>query len=134
MKFKPLFDLNNTQSSPILQPNLELDLIAPDSVEQYIGNLGSTKEYRDRSTNRNLTANLSEAFKEISPIDYSLYALDIGASELSTDAEALLKVSLKIISVPLTRIVPETEVSYRYTNCSVRHTNRNLISTQCLCL
>ena len=75
------------------QPNLELDLIAPASVER---NTSGTWEVTLRNTGTavaksvNLSANLSEAFKEISPIDYSLSALDVGASRtFSFEAEAL---------------------------------------------
>ena len=59
----------------------------------------------------NLSANLSEAFKEISPIDYSLYALDIGASRtFSFEAEALTQGLFEnSFRATYANSVPETE-------------------------
>ena len=96
------------------QPNLELDLIAPDSVER---NTSGTWEVTLRNTGTavaksvNLSANLSEAFKEISPIDYSLYALDIGASRtFSFEAEALTQGLFEnSFRATYANSVPETE-------------------------
>ena len=67
--------------------------MAPESVER---NTSGTWEVILKNTGTavaksvNLKANLSEAFKEISPTDYSLDALDIGASRtFRFEAEAL---------------------------------------------
>ena len=96
------------------QPNLELDLIAPDSVER---NASGTWEVALRNTGTAvaksviLSANLSEAFKEITPIDYSLYALDIGASRtFSFEAEALTQGLFEnSFRATYANSVPETE-------------------------
>ena len=96
------------------QPNLELDLIAPDSVER---NTSGTWEVTLKNTGTavaksvNLSVNLSEAFEEISPLRYSLYALDIGASRtFSFEAEALTQGLFEnSFHATYANSVPETE-------------------------
>ena len=75
------------------QPKLELDVVAPNSLER---NTTGTWELTLRNTGTAvaksvaLSADLSEAFQEVSPLNYSLDELDMGASRSFTiQADAL---------------------------------------------
>ncbi|MFL2848321.1 MAG: hypothetical protein ACJZ9B_05035 [Coraliomargaritaceae bacterium] len=75
------------------QPELALELVAPSSLER---NTSGTWEVIISNTGSavakavNLTANFSDAFKKITPLNYSIYELDMGASRsFSFEADAL---------------------------------------------
>ena len=98
------------------QPKLELDVVAPRSLER---NTTGTWELTLRNTGTavaksvTLSANLSEAFQEASPLNYSLYELDMGASRSFTvQADALTQGLFEnTFHAAYSNSVPETEAS-----------------------
>ena len=96
------------------QPKLELDIVAPNSLER---NTTGTWELTLTNTGSavaksvNLSADLSEAFQKVSPLNYSLNELDMGASRTFTfQADALTQGLFEnSFLATYTNSVPETE-------------------------
>jgi len=96
------------------QPKLELDLVAPSSLER---NSAGTWELTLSNTGTavaksvTLSAELSDAFQEISPLNYSIYELDMGASRTFTfQADALTQGLFEnTFRASYANSVPETE-------------------------